>query len=104
MNGNPRILNEPGDGPLGLTRDQAALGEKIPPRRVSRERRNDSLHQLILVRAGQIEDGFHLDAIGREESNWGFFFLSRHSEATDCGWNKSSLVQRQYETEKGRGR
>lgn len=51
------------------------LGEKIPPRRVSRQRLNDSLHQLILVRAGQIEDGFHLDAIGREASNLGAFFF-----------------------------
>ncbi|MDX8480174.1 hypothetical protein RFN28_17125 [Mesorhizobium sp. VK24D] len=65
----PHILNESGDGPLGLTREQATLGEKIPPRSVSSQRRNDSLHQLILVRAGQIEDGLHLDAIGREESN-----------------------------------
>ncbi|MCA0032661.1 hypothetical protein [Mesorhizobium sp. B263B2A] len=78
----------------------ATLGEKIPPRRVSRQRLNNSLYELILVRASQIEDGIHLNTIGRKESNLRVFFLSPHCEPLDYLSTKSIPVQRQCETEK----
>lgn len=63
----------------------ANLGQMIPPCRVARQRRDDSLHQFILVRTGQIKEAPHLDPISREESNREFSLLSNHSEPSGTG-------------------